>query len=74
VSVLVNIYCILTEVILKLTEVFLTLTEGFPCFFVGCKANARAKLTKTGTARTIPHYYYLCCSFVLCVVLGIVCV
>jgi hypothetical protein len=25
-----------------------TLTEVFPCFFLGCKANTRVKLTKTG--------------------------
>jgi hypothetical protein len=25
-----------------------TLTEGFPCFFLGCKANARVQLAKTG--------------------------
>jgi hypothetical protein len=25
-----------------------TLTEVFPCFFLGCKANARVKLAKTG--------------------------
>jgi len=25
-----------------------TLTEVFPCFFLGCKANARVKLVKTG--------------------------
>jgi hypothetical protein len=27
---------------------FLTLTEGLPCFFFGCKADARIKLAKTG--------------------------
>ena len=31
-----------------MTEVFLTLTEVFPCFLLSCKANARAKLAKTG--------------------------
>ena len=30
-----------------LTEVFTTLTEVFPCFFLGCKANARVILAKT---------------------------
>jgi hypothetical protein len=37
--------------ILIVVYVFLdaaTLTEGFPCFFLGCKANARVKLAKTG--------------------------
>ena len=38
----------LTEVFLNLTDVVLTLTEVFPCFILGCKANARVKLAKTG--------------------------
>ena len=42
------LYYILTEIFLNLVEVFLTLTEVFPCFFCGCKANARVKLAKTG--------------------------
>jgi len=62
VGVLVNVYCTLTEVLLNLTEVFLALTEVFPCFFLSCKANARAKLTKTGHG---PHYSTL---VVICVV------
>jgi hypothetical protein len=51
-----------TEVLLTLTEVFLTLTEGFPCFFLSCKANAKAKLAKTGHG---PHSSTL---VVICVV------
>jgi hypothetical protein len=47
VGALVNVYCILTEVLLNLIEVFLTLTEVFPCYFLSCKANARVKLAKT---------------------------
>jgi hypothetical protein len=42
-------YCRLC--ILIVVYVFLdaaTLTEVFPCFFLGCKANARVKLAKTG--------------------------
>ena len=42
-------YCCLC--ILIVVYVFLdaaTLTEGFPCFFLGCKANARVILAKTG--------------------------
>ena len=37
--------------ILIVAHVFLdaaTLTEVFPCFFLGCKVNARAQLAKTG--------------------------
>jgi hypothetical protein len=41
-----------------------TLTAGFPCFFLGCKANARIKLAKTGHG---PH------SSSSCVVLCIYC-
>jgi hypothetical protein len=55
-----------------------TLTEGFPCFFLGCKANSRVKPAKTGHG---PHSssflccsrYFLCCSMYFCVVLCIVC-
>jgi hypothetical protein len=38
-------------VFLLFVHVFLdaaTLTEVFPCFFLGCKTNARVKLAKTG--------------------------
>jgi len=41
-----------------------TLTEVFPCFFLGCKANARVKPAKTGHGRTLPNF---------CVVVCIVC-
>ena len=40
------------------------LTEVFPCFFLGCKANARVKPAKMGHG---PH------SSIFCVVLCIVC-
>jgi hypothetical protein len=53
----------LTEVFLTLTEFFLTLTEVFLCFFLICKANAKAKLAKTGHG---PHSSTL---VVICVVL-----
>jgi hypothetical protein len=46
----------------KINEVFLSLTEVFPCFFLGCKANARVKLAKTGHG---PHSSTL---VVICVV------
>jgi len=45
-----------------LTEVFLNPTEVFPYFFLSCKANARAKLAKTGHG---PHSSTL---VVICVV------
>jgi hypothetical protein len=38
--------CILIVVYIYLDAA--TLTEVFPCFFLGCKANARVKLAKTG--------------------------
>jgi hypothetical protein len=64
-----------TEVFRNLTEVSFTLTEVFPCFFLGCKANARLKLAKTGHG---PHSttlvvfvlfgcYLYCSIYYLCV-------
>ena len=48
-----------------------TLTEVFPCFFLGCKANARVNLAKTGHGPHTPKL--LCClCIVFCVVLCIV--
>ena len=41
-----KIVCILIVVYLFLDAA--TLTEVFPCFFLGCKANARVQLAKTG--------------------------
>ena len=52
--------------ILIVVHVFLdaaTLTEVFPCFFLGCKANARVKLARTGHG---PHSSN--CCIVLCIV------
>ena len=40
-----------------------TLTEVFPCFFLGCEANGKVKLVKTGHG---PHSSTL---VVICVVL-----
>ena len=70
--------CILTVVYVFLLffHVFLllldaaTLTEVFPCFFLGCKANARVRLAKTGHG---PHsskivvlfYVFFVCKCVL---------
>jgi hypothetical protein len=51
--------------ILIVVYVFLdvaTLTEVFPCFFLGCKANARVYQAKTGNG---PHSN---CCVVLCIV------
>ena len=53
--------------ILIVVYVFLdaaTLTEVFPCFFLGCKANARVILAKTGQR---PALFQNCCV-VLCIV------
>ena len=58
-------YCCLC--ILIVVYVFLeaaTLTEVFPCFFLGCKANARVILAKTGQG---PHSSKIV-VFVLCIV------
>jgi len=53
----------MTEVHRTLTEVFLTLTEVYPCFFLSCTANARAKLAMTG------HGLHSSKLVVICVVL-----
>ena len=58
-------YCCLC--ILIVVYVFLdaaTLTEVFPCFFLGCRANARVILAKTGHG---PHSSKICCV-VVCIV------
>ena len=52
-----------------------TLTEVFPCFFLGCKANARVILAKTGhgphSSKTVVLLYVLfvlyCSMYCLCV-------
>ena len=59
-------YCCLC--VLIVVYVFLdaaTLTEVFPCFFLGCKANARVILAKTGQ----PALFQNCCVVVCIVVL-----
>ena len=69
-------YCCLC--ILIVVYVFLdaaTLTEVFPCFFLGCKANARVILTKTGhgphSSKIVVLFYVLfvlyCSVYCLCV-------
>ena len=69
-------YCCLC--ILMVVYVFLdaaTLTEVFPCFFLGCKANARVILTKTGhgrhSSKIVVLFYVLfvlyCSIYCLCV-------
>ena len=48
--------------ILIVVYVFLdaaTLTEVFPCFFLGCKANARVILAKTGHSSKIVVLFYV---------------
>jgi hypothetical protein len=45
-----------------------TLTEVFPCFFLSCKANARVKPQRRGTARTLPS-----CCVALCIVCVVLC-
>ena len=64
--------------ILIVVYVFLdaaTLTEVFPCFFLGCKANARVILAKTGqgshSSKIVVLFYVLfvlyCSMYCLCV-------
>ena len=46
-----------------------TLTEVFPCFFLGCKANARVILAKTGhgphSSKIVVFYVLFVCKCVL---------
>ena len=54
-----------------------TLTEVFPCFFFSCRANARIKPAKTGTARTLPNFcVFMCivCFVSFCVFFVCICV
>jgi len=59
----IYVFLLLCLCILIVCLCMATLTEGFPCFFLSCKANVRAKLAKTGQG---PHSSYFC--VVLCVV------
>ena len=69
-------YCCLCKLIV--VYVFLgaaTLTEVFPCFYLGCKANARVILAKTGhglhSSKSVVLLYVLfvlyCSMYSLCV-------
>ena len=60
-----------------------TLTEVFPCFFLGCKANAKVILAKTGhdphSSKIVVLFYVLFVLYrsmycLFCIVLYIVCV
>jgi hypothetical protein len=69
-------YCCLC--LLIVVYVFLdaaTRTEVLMCFFLGCKANARVKLAKTGhgphSSKIVVLFFYVLC---FCIVLCIVCV
>ena len=68
-------YCSLC--ILIVVHVFLdaaTLTEVFPCFLLGCKANARVILAKTGHGPHSSKIVVLLYVLLFCIVLYIVCV
>ena len=39
-----------------------TLTEVFPCFFLRCKANARLKPQRRGTARALTNFCVVLCT------------
>ena len=71
--ILIVCLCILIVVYVFLDAA--TLTEVFPCFFLGCKANAREYLAKTGhgphSSKIVVLFYVL---FFFCIVLCIVCV
>ena len=68
-------YCCLCKRIV--VYVFLdaaTLTEVSPCFFLGCKANARVILAKTGHGPHSSKIVVLLNVLLFCIVLCIVCV
>jgi hypothetical protein len=73
------IYSTLTEVF-HLNWEFSTLTEVFPCFFLGCKANARVKFAKTGHGPHFPIFLslysvlFVCKCVMYCCILCTVCV
>ena len=50
-----------------------TLTEVFPAFFLGCKANARVYLAKTGLGPQSSKYCVVLCIVFDCVFPCIVC-
>ena len=51
-----------------------TLTEVFSCFILGCKANARVNLAKTGYGSHCPKLLCRSMYCLFCVVLCILCV
>jgi len=66
------IYILYFEVFLNLTEVFLPLT-GFSVLFRQLLGKCQGKTCKDKAWPTLFHIsLYLCCSVVICVVLGIV--
>ena len=64
----------MTEVHRTLTEVFLTLTEVYPCFFLSCTANARAKLAMTGHGLHSSKLVVICVVLLLFVLFYVLCV
>jgi len=55
-----------------------TLTEVFPCFFLGCKANARVKTAKTGhgphSSKIFVLFYIYFVLFYVLFVCGVLCI
>jgi len=67
-NTVIYVFLLLCLCILIVCLCMATLTEVFPCFFLSCKANARVKPAKTGTARTLPNF-----CVVLCIVFVYMC-
>ena len=77
VYLLLSMYSFRCLCILIVVHVFLdaaTLTEVFPCFLLGCKANARVILAKTGHGPHSSKIVVLLYVLLFCIVLYIVCV
>ena len=58
-----------------------TLTEGFPCFFLGCKANARVKSARSALFQNfcvvlifvLLYVLFVLCRSVYCVCVNVYC-
>ena len=65
--------CLCILIVVQVFSDAATLTEGFPCFFLGCKENARVILAKTGhgphSSKIVVLLYVLLFCIVLCIVL-----
>jgi len=73
----IYIFLLLCLCILILCLCMATLSEVFPCFFLSCKANARAKPAKTGhgahSSQFLGCFIYCLFCVVRCIVFAYMC-